>query len=289
MNNKKEGKTDSLIIKREMERMRLKLRKAVSVGLLAAVLSGMLFGCGAAEEKIPDEGENLPALKIGVDLLKPFFYMDESGDYAGFDAEISAEACRRAGYSPEYIEVSWSERDRYLESGSVDCIWTAFIKDGREDGYLWTEDYLESALAVMVDERSPDESISDLKNPGGVAVRAGSKAEELLLKEGMSVYCCGSFQMAETAFIKGYAGALAGHREVLRRIMEDYPGSYRILDGTLMTVHLGVAFEKGNDALMEEINSVIREMKEDGTISAIEKQYESDLSDGKGVNVSGEN
>lgn len=107
------------------------------------LLSCILCACQQTDSTKSDTAKGvetdtaLPELHIGADILKPFFYIDENGDYAGIDA--------------------------------------------------------------------------------GMAVRAGSKLEYLLLHASadhpsISVYSCGTFAMAETAFVKGYIGALGGHR-----------------------------------------------------------------------------
>ncbi|MCU6744607.1 hypothetical protein OCV77_08870 [Suilimivivens aceti] len=44
------------------------------------------------------EKEELPKIVIGGSLYAPYFYRDVSGSYAGIDAELAAEACRRIGY-----------------------------------------------------------------------------------------------------------------------------------------------------------------------------------------------
>ena len=44
------------------------------------------------------EKEELPEIVIGGSLYAPYFYRDVRGSYAGIDAELAAEACRRIGY-----------------------------------------------------------------------------------------------------------------------------------------------------------------------------------------------
>lgn len=233
------------------------------------------------------EGKSLPKLKIGVDILEPFCYVDENGDYVGIDIAIAKKACEKAGYQPVFVEIPWDEKDAYLKNGKIDCLWGAFSIDGREDTYLWTESYLESRLGAIAERRSPTKSFKDFKGPGGIAVRAGSKVEEVLLENSNSfnpntqkVYSCGTFSMAKTAFVKSYADALACHKVVLHQIMVENPGLYQYLEGTIMTVHLGVAFDKdaGNEKC-EAINKGITEMKKDGTISQIAKKYAPDSGD----------
>ena len=262
--------------------------KSLVVLCLASIMTCSLCACQQPEQTENTEAESdLPELKIGVDILKPFFYKDENGDYVGIDADLAREACGRAGYEPVFTEVQWDERDEYLKEGTVDCVWTAFIQDGREDAYCWTESYLESELKVLVDAGCPDKTVKDLRSRGGIAVRAGSKAEEILLEDNAQmltktsqVYSCGTFKLAEIAFIKGYAGALACQEEVLKQIVSEYPGTYRVLDDSLMKVHLGVAFYKGNDGEQyKAVNDAIKDMKQDGTISAIYEKYDQSLSD----------
>lgn len=263
---------------RRKQNRKLSLVSALPLFLAAALA---LSACGQAERKTNTIEETLPQIQIGVDNLKPFFYIDRNGDYAGIDADLAAEACRRAGYEPVFTEVAWDERDQYLENGDLDCLWTAFIMDGREDRYNWMDSYLDSDLAVLVEKNAPDKSVEEFQGPGGVAVRAGSRAEELFLKmknpksgEAENVYSCGTFSMALTAFVKGYANGLAGHRIVLQQLVDSNPGEYKYLEEHWQKVHLGVAFRKGQEAEMHDrIDQALREMKADGTIRKIAEQY----------------
>lgn len=251
----------------------------VSVLPLFLAVALTLSACGQTE--VSTEKEPLPRLQIGVDDLKPFFYVDRNGDYAGIDADIASEACRRAGYEPVFIEVDWDERDHYLEDGNLDCLWTALGIDGQEDRYCWTDSYLDSDLAVLVERRAPDKGIKDFRESGGIAVCADSRAEELLLELGNaadgqpeSIYSCGTFSMAATAFVKGYANALAGHRIVLQQLIDKNPEEYRYLEEHWQKVHLGVAFRKEQDTeKYDRIDQALQEMKADGSIRQIAEQY----------------
>lgn len=260
-------------------------------GTLAVMsVSCMLYGCGevrsetgtsvlGSEGGAASENSQLTKLKIGVDILTPFFYVDENDNYAGIDAEIAEEACKRAGYEPDFVEINWNEREKNLQNGTVDCLWTAFAENGREDQYLWTQPYLESELRILTDAKSPDKNIESIRKHGSVAVRSGSKAEEVLLEEyggenALQVYSCGTFEMAETALVKGYTGALSCHEAVLEQVMNNYPGAYCLLDGSLMTAELGVAFRQGGSTEeRDRIDDALSAMKEDGTIREIWEKY----------------
>lgn len=254
----------------------MKFRKKIILLLAALMAAASLCGCGASGQKETETEEALPELTIGVDILEPFFYMDENGEYTGIDAKIAREACRRAGYEPVFTEIPWSERNSYLEDESVACLWTAFVMDGREEEYLWTEPYLESNLAILVDANAPDKSLETFRGMGGVAVRAGALVENIFLKEypDIRIYSCGTFAMAKAAFIKGYANGLAGHKIVLEELMEEFPGMYRYLDENLKTTHLAVAFKKDSDEEpCRKIDEALEAMKQDGALDAIKEEY----------------
>lgn len=244
--------------------------------LLTLALAVLLCSCqpGSAGS---DAAAPLPELRIGVDVLAPFYSIDENGNPVGIDASIAAEACRRAGYTPVFVDIVWDEKDTALANGTVDCLWNAFSEDGRETKYTWTVPYMESKLRILVDQRAPDRKTEDLAHSTGCALRAGSKVEELFLENpapAINIYACGTFEMAQTAFIKGYVGSFACHEAVLQQMLDEYPGLYRFLDGSLMTVHLGVAFQKDTPAAgYEALNAALAEMNEDGTTETIVASY----------------
>lgn len=260
------------------------LKIIISICLCSMIL--MICGCSKKTytkktSSKKTESENLPQIRIGVDILKPFFYIDRNGNYAGIDADIAREACKRAGYQPKFIEIPWSERDKYLKNNKVDCLWTAFIMENREKQYLWSDSYMTSQLAIVVDKQSPSKKLSEFRGPGGIAVRAGSTSEEILLKKAEkansnleNIYSCGTFSQAVTAFVKGYADALSSHKIVLQYLMKENPGKCRYLKKNLESVHLGAAFKKeDHNVYWKKIEKVITEMKKDGTITKIQKKY----------------
>ena len=102
--------------------------------------------------------------------------------------------------------------------------------------------------------------------------------------EKQHVYSCGSFEQAETAFIKGYAGALVGDEVVLQQIMQEYPDSYRMLDDKLKTIPLSAVFGKDTDPVCwQKRKKAIREMKQEGVVSEIIRKYDPDEAGAKEV------
>ena len=141
-----------------------------------------------------------------------------------------------------------------------------------------------SQESVIVNEDSSINSLDDL-NDKNIATLVNTRAEDILLQLDISpeiyprnIY---SFQLMKeclTALRQGYVDAVAGDKLYLETYMKDYPGRFRILDESLETSKLAVAFSKDTDPeLVDKLNETLNEMKLDGTIDRILEKYETSV------------
>lgn len=256
----------------------MKKRCYLYTGVLTITAALLLTACAGQKETVSQsETASLKELKAGSAIFAPYFYVAENGMYTGLDFEIAQEACRRMGYTPVFTEITWGEQDLVLDNGTVDCIWSSFAMDGREDRYDWAGPYLYSPEVVVTAADSGIASLSDLSEKT-IAVRVDSRAENYFLEhevpevEAISTYS--SMEEAFAAFGKGYADAVVDHEAALLSLTSQNPELYRQLDSPLLTTSVGVAFRKGsNEALAEELDEVLKEMNGDGTTRQIVEKY----------------
>lgn len=248
--------------------------------LICAFSVMQLSGCSSSDERRDVSSSELPELRIGTDLYKPYYYIDESGSKVGIDKELAEEACRRMGYEPVFVEIDWENKNQVLEDNEVDCLWNCFTMTGREDQYLWAGPYLHSDHAVVVPKDSNIFTLDEL-NGRTVAVQASTKAEQLFLYgtvEGIpdvsDVYSFTTIDETFSALRRGYADAAAGHRNTLKSYIDEEPTQYRLLDEPLFCAEIGAAFRKDGDAaLAERLTETLNEMKADGTTGRIVEKY----------------
>ena len=139
--------------------------------IMAVLLAGslMLGGCGVKKEKAADN--ELPEIVIGMDYFEPCSYQVSNGEYKGIDVELAKEAFRRLGYRPKFENIVWEDKDELLAEGTIDCLWSCYSMNGREDKYQWAGPYLYSRQMVAVRKESEINTIQDLEGKG-IAVQA---------------------------------------------------------------------------------------------------------------------
>lgn len=255
--------------------------KFLSVSCSICLLASLLSGCGTYSENTAQDN-GLPVITIGCDTYSPFSYLDVDGNITGIDVDLANEAFGRMGYQPKFQIINWEEKKDLVDSGSIDCIWSSFTMDGREDEYNWAGPYMQSHQVVAVNPDSDIHTLQDLENKT-VAVQSTTKPEDIIrshdgtlpaLKKVLSV------QKRDLIFIlvsKGYADALAAHDTSVEQFMSESGLKFRILDEPLLTVGLGVAFSLHDTrGINKQLSGILDQMKEDGTTRKIIGKYLSD-------------
>ena len=253
-------------------------RLAAAVCVLCMVLAA-LTGCSSGEDGTAGTGGDLPTVTVGCDTYPPFSYVDVDGNLTGIDIDLAQEAFRRMGYTPEFTIINWEEKKELLQSGEIDCVWSSFTMDGREDEYQWAGPYMQSHQVVAVNADSDIYTLADLAGRA-IAVQSTTKPEELLRDHDGTLPRVSkvlSVQKRDLIFIllsKGYVDALAAHDTSVQEFMEETGMEFRVLAEPLLTVGLGVAFDKDDQrGLHEQLNQTLEQMRADRTIRGIIGKY----------------
>lgn len=249
------------------------------------IVLGLLFALAGCSESSQKKSENqYKKIKVGSDRFEPYIYQDDSGNFTGVDVELAREAFHRMGYEPEFKQIVWENKKEYLADGKVDCLWGCFSMNGREDEYQWAGPYLYSSQVVAVRLDSDIYQISDLTGET-VAVQETGKAEEYLLRSDRSkvpkvakVYAFSNMDEVYSALRKNYVQAICGHESALNSFVQTAPDQYRILEESLFSSKLGVAFDKNyNKKFVEQLDDILADMLQDGTTKKIIEKYNLDV------------
>ena len=254
----------------------MKNRRWLVCALATVMTAGMLTGCGSKS--------NDKTFTVGFDAeYPPYGYMDDNGDYTGFDLELAQAVCDMEGWTLEKKPIEWNSKDMELESGAIDCIWNGFTMDGREDDYTWSQPYVDNSQVVVVAENSGISSLTDLAGKT-VGVQAASAALTLLQEDQAELAdtFAGLQEFADynSAFVELQAGsvdAVAMDVGVANYQIKTRGEGYTILPEVLNSEKYAVGFKKGNTELCETVDADLTKLAEDGTIAKLAEKY--DISD----------
>ena len=217
---------------------------------------------------------------VGFDAeYPPYGYMDDSGEYVGFDLDLAQEVCDRNGWTLVKQPIDWDSKDMELESGSIDCIWNGFTMTGREDDYTWTVPYVDNSIVYVVKSDSDITSADDLA--GKVVVTQADSSGLAALNDNPDLVATFAElqQVADynTAFLDLESGAvdcIVVDIGVAQYQLSSRGDQFKMLDEDLTTEQYAVGFKLGNDELMEQVQSTLFEMYKDGTVDEIAAKYE---------------
>lgn len=272
------------------------MRKKLALLLAGTMMATMvLAGCGdkadtakednAKTEESADSKEDGKTFTVGFDAeYPPYGYMDDNGEYTGFDLELAEAVCELEGWELVKKPINWDSKDMELNSGSIDCIWNGFTMNGREDDYTFSVPYVDNSQVIVVSEKSGIETLNDLAGKV-VGVQAASAALELLQSEekgGQKALAdtfasLNEFADYNTAFTELQAGALdalAIDIGVANYQIKSRGEGYKVLEETLNTEQYAIAFKKGNEELRDIVNADLDKLVKDGTFAELAEKYE---------------
>ena len=213
-------------------------------------------------DEIKDSGK----LVVGVfSDKKPFGYVDENGDYQGYDVYFARRLAEDLGVDLELVSVDAPNRVEYLTSAKVDVILANFtVTPERAEVVDFALPYMKVALGVV----SPDSAlITDVKDLEGktLIVSKGTTAETYFTENHPEVTLVkfDTYTEAFNALLDGRGDALStDNTEVLAWALEN-PGFTVGIEslGSLDTI--APAVQKGNDTVKAFIDEEIVKLAEE--------------------------
>ena len=262
-----------------------KLNKMLSLTLALALLLTLTVTASAEGYRTLDEIKESGKLVIGLfSDKKPFGYIDENGEYQGYDVYLARRLAEDLGVTLEPVSLDAPNRIEFLQSFKVDIVLANFTyTEDRATQVDFALPYMKVALGVV----SPDSAlINDVEQLNGktLIVSKGTTAETFFEQNYPDVKLAkyDSYTEAYIALLDGRGDALStDNTEVLAWAIEN-PGFTVGIEslGSLDTINPAVS--KGNETLLNWINEEIAKLGEENFFHA---DYEATLRETYGANA----
>lgn len=267
------------------------MRKLVKVIALALVLALGIVSVALADStaRTLDEIRESGKLVIGVfSDKKPFGYVDENGEYQGYDVYLARRLAEDLGAELELVSVDAPNRVEYLQSAKVDIILANFtVTDERAEVVDFALPYMKVALGVVSPDSALITDVSELRGKT-LIVSKGTTAETYFTENEPEVNLLkfDTYTEAFNALLDGRGDALStDNTEVLAWAIDNEGFTVGVESlGSLDTI--APAVQKGNEALLAWINDEIVALGEENFFHA---DYEATLKDVYGEAVNPDN
>ena len=267
------------------------MKKLVKVIALALVLALGIVSVALADStaRTLDEIRESGKLVIGVfSDKKPFGYVDENGEYQGYDVYLARRLAEDLGAELELVSVDAPNRVEYLQSAKVDIILANFtVTDERAEVVDFALPYMKVALGVVSPDSALITDISELRGKT-LIVSKGTTAETYFTENEPEVNLLkfDTYTEAFNALLDGRGDALStDNTEVLAWAIDNEGFTVGVESlGSLDTI--APAVQKGNEALLAWINDEIVALGEENFFHA---DYEATLKDVYGEAVNPDN
>ena len=262
-----------------------KLNKIAALALVLALLLSLTAAASAEGFRTLDEIKASGKLVIGLfSDKKPFGYIDENGEYQGYDVYLARRLAEDLGVELVPVSVDAPNRIEYLQSFKVDIVLANFTyTEERATQVDFALPYMKVALGVV----SPDSALiteAEQLNGKTLIVSKGTTAETFFENNYPEVNLAkyDSYTEAYIALLDGRGDALStDNTEVLAWAIENPGFSVGIESlGSLDTINPAVS--KGNETLLTWINEEIVKL---GAENFFHADYEATLRETYGENA----
>jgi polar amino acid transport system substrate-binding protein len=203
-------------------------------------------------------------LRVATDAnYEPQSFRDPDGSWRGFDIDVAAEIAERLGVDVEYQHQEWD----IITAGNWSERWdisvgSMTITTDRKELFSFTQPYYFTPAYLAASERSGLDSTDDLEfdlPEGGEAVTRPTDAN-----------CIEEIEAGRTEFdlviTSGTVidAAIAAESPIVK------------IGEPIFTENLSIAIDKAgptHDALLFEIDRILGEMHEDGTLTALSEEW----------------
>ncbi len=244
---------------------------------LAVVLALAMIFAFAACTKAPaaDDAEAKETLVMGTAAaFPPYEFTEADGTIVGIDPEIAKAIADKLNMNLEIKDMEFGSLIAAVSGGSIDVVLAGMtVTDERLESVNFSTSYAKGVQSIIVPEGSDIKTADDLKGKM-IGVQADTTGD---------IYCTDDFgqenvkqftngSLAVEALKNGQVDCVVIDNEPAKNFVAANEG-LKILETAYTEEDYAIAVAKGNEELLEKINTALAELQADGTIDKILAKY----------------
>lgn len=237
--------------------------------LVGIVAVGMLLvGCGGGGG--PDK------IRVATDATwAPFEYVDtDTDEIVGFDIDLFDAIAERADLDVEYVNVEWDALLAGMATGTYDAaISSITITAERAAEMNFSHPYFTAGQIIVILQSTTDITGPETLAGKAVGVQTGTTGDDLATSiNGTDVRRYDDIPLAFAALMADQIDAVICDTPVAYGYVDKY-AILLVLGEVLTTEEYGIAVPKGEEELLEKINTALDELLDEGIIEELTTKW----------------
>lgn len=275
-------------------------RKIFAAALVFALAAALLTGCGSGSDasgsdssssgsdsgssdavfRTLDEIKESGTVRIGVFSDKaPFGYVDENGEYQGYDVYFAKRIAEDMGVDVEFVSLDPAARVDAVKAGKVDIVLANFtVTDERAEQVDFALPYMKVQLGVVSPDSAVITDVSQLEDGKELIIAKGTTAETYFETNypDITLQKYDSYADAYNALLDGRGDAFSTDNTEVLAWANSNPGFTVGITALGDVDTIAPAVAKGNETLLTWLNDEIKSLGEE---NFFHKDYEETLRD----------
>lgn len=208
----------------------------------------------------------------------PFEELKADGSVEGIEIDVLNLICEKLGVKLQIEQMDFEAVLPGVQAGKYTVgVSGITVTEERQKNALFTDPYCLAAQAIVVTEGSPITCKADLEGKK-VSVQTGTTAESFCMSSGYEVNAYAANNDAESALITGKVDAWViddlTAADMVKANNANGGTQLVILPEAMTTEPYAFALAKGSDDLVAEMNKIIKELIDNGTIAEIFEKFD---------------
>lgn len=247
----------------------------------AAIMCLSLAACGSSSDDSGLSTVESGKLHMATNAAFPPYEMtNDDGGYEGIDVEIATAIADKLGLELVVDDMDFSSVITSVQGGKADMAMAGLtVNEERKQNVDFTDSYATGVQVVIVPEGSDIKTVNDLANDKMIGTQEattgyiycsdtpenGGYGEDHVI-----AYSNGA--TAVQALVSGKVDAVVIDSEPAKEFVKANTG-LKILDTEYVTENYAIGISKENTELLNEVNTALNELIDDGTVQKIVDKY----------------
>lgn len=268
------------------------MKKLYGILAMLLVLVFAFTGCGSSSSNNDSDDKNeastaavaesgIPdTIIVGTNAeFPPFEYVDDNGEFDGFDIALMQAVCDKIGVKMEVNNMEFKSLLGAMQLNSIDVIAAGMtVTEERQKSVDFTDSYYEAKQVIIVKNDSNVTSFADLDGKS-IGVQEGTTGDLFVTPEEDGA-------LVKDADVKRFKKGVDAVMDLKNGgvdavVIDKNPATefvsgnddLKIVEDDTATENYAFAIAKGNTELADAINKAVEELKADGTYDSLVKEY----------------